>query len=94
MGLPPSAGFLAKWLLVKSALDSGQWGWVVVMIAGGLLTAAYIFKVLRHAFLESERNATFRRLPLMLEWPGFLLACASLVLGMRGGDVLSLLGVP
>lgn len=54
------------------------------MIAGGLLTAAYVFKVLRHAFLQSEQGAAFRPLPRMLEWPAFLLVCANLVQGLLG----------
>lgn len=94
MGLPPSAGFLAKWLLIDGAITSGQWGWIAVMITGSLFTAAYVFKVLRHAFLQSEQGATFRPLPRMLEWPPFMLACASFVLGMQAGDVLNLLGTP
>lgn len=94
MGLPPSVGFLAKWLLIDGAITSGQWGWIAVMITGSLFTAAYVFKVLRHAFLQSEEGAIFRPLPRMLEWPPFLLACASLVLGMQAGDVLNLLGTP
>lgn len=94
MGLPPSAGFLAKWLLIDGAIAARQWGWIVVIIAGGLLTAAYVFKVLRHAFVRTEQSATFRPLPGMLEWPAFLLALASLALGLRAGDVLELLGAP
>ncbi|HVK93740.1 MAG TPA: proton-conducting transporter membrane subunit [Noviherbaspirillum sp.] len=90
MGLPPSAGFLAKWLLIDSAASSAQWGWVVVMIAGGLLTAAYVFKVLRHAFLRSEQSMTYRPLPRMLEWPAFVLALASLLLGIRASELLTL----
>lgn len=92
MGLPPSAGFLAKWLLIDAALTSGQWHWIVVIIAGGLLTAASVFKVLRHAFLEREQSNVFRPLPRMIEWPPLVLASASLALGIRAGDVLSLLG--
>ncbi|MDP3842291.1 MAG: proton-conducting transporter membrane subunit [Oxalobacteraceae bacterium] len=94
MGLPPSAGFLAKWLLIDAAIDSGQWGWIAVMIAGGLLTAAYVFKVLRHAFLHSDQVTVYRPLPRMLEWPAFLLACASLALGLRASELLQLLGSP
>ncbi|HYD96252.1 MAG TPA: proton-conducting transporter membrane subunit [Noviherbaspirillum sp.] len=94
MGLPPSAGFLAKWLLIDSAIASGQWWWILVMIAGGLLTAAYVFKVLRHAFLRAEQSVTFRPLPRMAEWPAFLLALASLALGGRATEVLNLLGAP
>lgn len=92
MGLPPSGGFAAKWLLLGAALASGQWWWIVVMVVGGLLSAAYVFKVLRQAFLPAAETANFKPLPRMLEWPAFLLALASLVLGLGGGEVLSLLG--
>ena len=43
MGLPPSAGFTAKWLLLQAALLAGQWPWVLVLALGTLLTAAYVF---------------------------------------------------
>lgn len=92
LGLPPSGGFAAKWLLMSSALHSGQWGWVAVMILGGLLSAAYVFKVLRQAFLPVEAGTKFKPVPRMLEWPAFLLALASLLLGLRAGEVLKLLG--
>lgn len=94
MGLPPSAGFLAKWLLIDSAISSGQWWWIPVLIAGGLLTAAYVFKVLRHAFLREEQSAAFRPLPRMAEWPAFLLALASVALGLRATELLRVLGTP
>ncbi len=92
MGLPPSGGFAAKWLLLGAAQASGQWWWIVVMVMGGLLSAAYVFKVLRQAFLAAGESANFKPLPRMLEWPVLLLALASLVLGLGGGEVLSLLG--
>ncbi len=46
MGLPPSGGFLAKYLLLTAALASGQWWWAVVLVAGGLLAAIYLFRPL------------------------------------------------
>jgi formate hydrogenlyase subunit 3/multisubunit Na+/H+ antiporter MnhD subunit len=93
MGLPPSSGFLAKWLLIDGAIAGRQWGWIVVMIIGGLLTASYVFKVLLHAFLRAEPHATFRRLPRALEWAPLLLALASLALGLRATELLDLVGV-
>lgn len=45
IGLPPSGGFLAKWLLMSAAVTTAQWWWVLVMLAGGLLTSAYVFIV-------------------------------------------------
>ena len=37
VGLPPTAGFVGKWLLLGSSLAQGQWWWVVVILAGILL---------------------------------------------------------
>jgi formate hydrogenlyase subunit 3/multisubunit Na+/H+ antiporter MnhD subunit len=54
IGLPPSGGFLAKWLLLSAALDASQWWWVVVIASGGLLTAAYVIKVLARAMTTVE----------------------------------------
>ena len=49
MGLPPSGGFAAKWLLMKASIESGQWVWAIVMAAGGLLAAGYLYRVLAPA---------------------------------------------
>lgn len=93
MGLPPSGGFLAKWLLIDAALRQGQWGWVIVMIAGGLLAAAYVFRVLRQAFLHAPESSHFRQVPRSLEWIAFGLAAASVLLGLRGVEIMALLAV-
>lgn len=95
MGLPPSAGFLAKWLLLDAAADSGRWAWAALLVGGGLLAAAYVFKVLRHAFIGAQEPGTsFAPVSPMLQWPPFLLAAASLVLGLNAGFVLMLAGAP
>lgn len=46
MGVPPSGGFAAKWLLLSAAVESGQWWWALVILAGGLLTGGYVYRVL------------------------------------------------
>jgi len=91
MGLPPSGGFSAKWLLLQAALVSGQWWWIAVMIVGGLLTAAYVFKVLRRAFLPAEAGDTVTPVPRTLEFSAFALALASILLGLFGAPLLQLL---
>lgn len=93
MGLPPSGGFSAKWLLLRAALESGQWWWVAVMIAGGLLTAAYVFKVLRRAFLPVASGDSVTRVPRTLEFSVFALALASILLGLFGTPLVDLLAV-
>ena len=49
MGLPPSGGFLAKWLLLKASIEAGRPIWGAVMLSGGLLAAGYLYRVLAPA---------------------------------------------
>lgn len=91
MGLPPSGGFLAKWLLIDAALHHGQYGWVAVVIGGGLLAAAYVFKVLRQAFLLAPSDSRFHPVPRVMEWTALALAAASVLLGLRGVELMELL---
>jgi multicomponent Na+:H+ antiporter subunit D len=46
MGLPPSGGFMGKYLMLTSALAGGYIFLAVVMIVGGLLAAIYLFRPL------------------------------------------------
>jgi formate hydrogenlyase subunit 3/multisubunit Na+/H+ antiporter MnhD subunit len=46
MGVPPSGGFAAKWLLLSAAIEAGQWWWALVVLGGGLLTGGYVYRVL------------------------------------------------
>jgi len=49
MGLPPSGGFAAKWLLMRASIEAGQWLWAIVVLAGGLLAGRYLYRVLAPA---------------------------------------------
>ena len=56
VGLPPSGGFAAKWLLLSAAVSTGQWWWATVLVLGGLLTGGYVMLVLVRA-MGSTRGA-------------------------------------
>jgi formate hydrogenlyase subunit 3/multisubunit Na+/H+ antiporter MnhD subunit len=49
MGLPPSGGFVAKWLLLRASIEAGQWWWSLVIVTGGLFTGGYVYRVLAPA---------------------------------------------
>lgn len=82
MGLPPSGGFVAKWLMVEASLDSGQWWWAVVLILGSVLAAAYIFKVIGHAFTQAPVLHGSEGVPAVMEWTALALALAAILLGL------------
>lgn len=54
MGLPPSGGFMAKYLMLTAALAGGHIFYALVMIAGGLLAAIYLFRPLNAAFAGKD----------------------------------------
>lgn len=91
MGLPPSGGFIAKWLLLSAAVQTGQWWWVPVILGGGLLAAAYVFRVLRFAFVARVSTEPWRPVTRGMELSALALALLSLALGFRATEPLALL---
>jgi formate hydrogenlyase subunit 3/multisubunit Na+/H+ antiporter MnhD subunit len=83
IGLPPSGGFLAKWLLLEAAVATGQWWWATVMLAGGLFTSGYMFIVLSRALVPAHEPLKLRIIvPRYQEAAALALAMTSLLLGL------------
>jgi formate hydrogenlyase subunit 3/multisubunit Na+/H+ antiporter MnhD subunit len=93
MGLPPSGGFVAKWWLLETSIRSGQWWWAVILILGGLLAAAYIFKVIGHAFTQADTPGETGLMPRRLEWTAVILAFVAILIGFFATDAFVLIGI-
>jgi len=90
-GLPPSGGFVGKWMLLQSAMEQGLWYWALVIIVGGVLTAAYVFRVLGSAFTESSQEHEEHAVPRVMELTALTLALAAVGLGFLAPWTLPLL---
>jgi len=93
MGLPPSGGFVGKWLLLQAALAQGRWGIAAVVVVGGLLAAAYVFRVLGHTFTQAPVPHEARPVPAHMQWAALLLAGGAVLLGFIAPFVLSMLRI-
>ena len=91
VGLPPTAGFVGKWWAAQAALDTGALPWVLVLVTGTLLTAAYLWRPLQAAAQSATQPATepAARVPqpaakpvAALAWSALALAAAALALGL------------
>lgn len=91
MGFPASGGFIGKWLIGEAAALAGRPLALAGIVGGGLLAALYLFRVLRQAFVAPDPAAGVVRAPAALEWPAFLLAVLSVLLGVASAPVLGLL---
>ena len=94
VGLPPSGGFIAKWLLLTSALEARAWLVALVLVAGSLMAAAYVLRPLAAALLVRDTDAPVqrdRRHADTTAWPALSLALASLFIGFLSEPILAAL---
>lgn len=91
MGLPPSTGFTAKWLLLQAMVLTQQWVAVAALLAGTLLTAAYIFRVFRYSFDETAPQQQYQPLAPGMDLIALCLALAAFGLGLLAHLPLTLL---
>lgn len=90
VGLPFTAGFVAKWLLLQTAITSGAWPWAVGVVAGGLLAGAYVFRLLEPVFRPGPGRPG-RPVPALREGVTLALALVCVLLGFAGSAGLQLI---
>lgn len=56
IGLPPTAGFLSKWLMLSGAMQNENWLAVGVLIVSTVLSAAYFLPIVFRAFFFSAAD--------------------------------------
>lgn len=93
IGLPPSGGFVAKWMILKAILVSGQWWWVPVVMAGSLLTAGYVFLMIRWAFKPALGRLPLQPVGLTMQLVPLLLAILAVLAGVIVQEPVSVLRI-
>ena len=99
MGLPPSGGFLAKWLLLEAAWRQDAWGWLGLVVVGSLLSAAYLFRVIALTCFHPERQhgpTRWKKPPGSASLAALVLALLAIAAGFGSAPILGLIddGLP
>ncbi len=92
VGIPPASGFVSKWYLAIGSVERGSVVLLGILLAGSLLTAAYLAPVVYTAYFEEARESErpeIREVPWMIV-PLVLSAVVSLLLGVYPEPVLRL----
>jgi multicomponent Na+:H+ antiporter subunit D len=97
IGLPPSGGFIAKWLITEGALEAGAWHWAGIVVLGTILSAGYFARVLA-AFLRgggAGHAMPGHSIPVRsaADGPPLALALAAVALGLAAAGPLDLLAI-
>ncbi|MCO8123130.1 monovalent cation/H+ antiporter subunit D family protein [Stieleria sp. TO1_6] len=84
IGVPLTAGFVSKWLLLTAAVQSELWPVAVLMLLSSLLALVYIWRVVESLYFAetSQRAADAVDAPLQMLVPTYILIGAILVFGV------------
>ena len=85
IGIPFTTGFVSKWYLVTAALELDMWWLAALVLAGSLVTAAYVWKFVETAYFRTDSNTTYTRseAPLSLLIPTWILVIANIYFGIN-----------
>ncbi len=89
-GIPPLAGFMAKYLVFTSAVENGFLWLVIIAVLGSVVSIFYYFRPIINMYMKDKYFDTVEISPLSLVVLIFLTVC-TLVLGLVPGIIVGLL---
>ena len=92
VGIPPSGGFVSKWMLAQGAMGMFRYPGITILMLSALLTAGYLLPLVTNGFFpgkdfsRQQPYTTFKQKDTWLMWISMsVLAVAVIVLGMFPG---------
>lgn len=83
IGVPGTAGFISKWVLVQAAVERGQWWLVFLIVVSSLLAIAYVWRFVEAAYFGAPPADA--QPPAKLRWqllaPSMVLVVATVYFG-------------
>lgn len=92
IGVPLSAGFIAKWYLFEVFIAEGSWWMVMVLVAGSLLAVAYVWRLFSAVWLHPAGRHTVpvREAPFGLLFSVWLLIAINVYIGVHAQPLFEL----
>ena len=90
IGVPGTAGFVSKWVLVQAALEKGWWPIAVLVVASSLLAVIYVWRVIEVLYLAKPASGRVaKEAPLSMLLPLWIMALACIYFGLDTEITLS-----
>ena len=91
VGVPLTAGFISKWVLLEAALDKNMLVIAFLIVAASLLTAIYVGKMIQAMFFAGDKQSSYSgghssgraEAPFMMLAPAFVLALLTIYFGIE-----------
>jgi multicomponent Na+:H+ antiporter subunit D len=90
IGVPGTAGFISKWVLVQAALEKGWWPIALLVLASSLLAVIYVWRVIETLYLKQPAEGIApKEAPLSMLLPLWIMASACIYFGFDTDMTLS-----
>ena len=90
IGVPGTAGFISKWVLVQAAFENGLWWLALIIVASSLLAVIYVWRVVEVMYLQAPHpDATYKEAPFLMVAPMWVAAFACLYFGFDTDFILA-----
>lgn len=90
IGVPGTAGFVSKWVLVQAALDKGWWPVALMIVGSSLLAVVYVWRAVEVLFLRHPApDRVLRPVPASMLAPIWIAALACIWFGLNTDMTLS-----
>ena len=84
IGVPGTAGFVSKWVLVQAALEMGWWPVAMLIVASSLLAVIYVWKMVETLYMAPvPEGAGKGEPPMMMLVPIWIMAAACIWFGLN-----------
>ena len=82
IGVPGTAGFISKWMLVQAAFENGWWPVAVLIVLSSLLAVVYVWRAVEVFYMAEPEGPPRSDPPLTMLIPMVLLAIACIWYGI------------
>ncbi|MEL6504125.1 MAG: monovalent cation/H+ antiporter subunit D family protein [Pseudomonadota bacterium] len=90
IGVPGTAGFVSKWVLLNATLEKGWWPVTALIVMSSLVTVFYSWRLMEIMYLQpAPEGAAKKEAPLALLLPLWILTIATIWFGLQGNLTIS-----
>jgi len=84
IGVPGTAGFISKWLLIDAAFKLNLWWLAILIVLSSLLAVIYVWKAVEVLYLkEPDEGGEIREVPMSMMIPMWIMAIACIYFGLN-----------
>jgi multicomponent Na+:H+ antiporter subunit D len=82
VGIPGTAGFVSKWILVQAAFENGWWVFAFLIVLSSIIAVAYVWRMIETLYLsEPAKGSAAKEAPLSMLIPLWLMALSTIYFG-------------